>query len=82
MSVKLTTDEPFFICQSGETMTEKEAQSWFRRTAGEARQEGARWVRFSYHPEIQHLRIVEGWHVRPDDEGDIRWSLTTSRSAK
>lgn len=68
--------EPEYIRQSGDVMTDDEARDWYAEAASEARAAGITHARFSYHPDIPNLRIVEGWRVRPADEGDIRWALT------
>lgn len=74
-------EEPDYIRQTGEVMTPEEAHEWFQCAAAEARANGITHARFSYHPTIEHLRIVEGWKTRPVDEGEIRWALTSEAPA-
>jgi hypothetical protein len=75
------TQGPCYIRQSGDTMTDEEGFEWFQAAGAEARQKGCTFARFSYHPDIPNLRIVEGWIARPTDQGDIRWALTFGDTA-
>jgi hypothetical protein len=67
--------EPDYIRQSGDPMTEGEQVSWFQEARAEAEAEGAMHLRYSVHPEIPNLRLVEGWKDRPSNEGEPRWQL-------
>jgi hypothetical protein len=69
--------EPVYIRQSAEPMTDEESHRWFHGCADEAISKGVTWARYSVHPEIENLRIVEGWLKQPDDQGEIRWALTS-----
>lgn len=74
------SDEPFYVRQTAEQMTEDEARRWFHEAAEEACQGGAKWARYTVHPDIKHLMIVEAWRERPDDEGEPRFALTHSQA--
>jgi len=74
--------EPEYLRQSGDVMTDVQAAAWYRAAALEARAEGITHARFSYHPDIPHLRIVEGWLERPADEGAVRWALTVADTSE
>lgn len=67
--------EPIYIRQSGDELTEAEANQWFAVAAQEARIEGTTWFRASVHPTIPNLRLMEAWLERPDDDGEQRWAL-------
>jgi hypothetical protein len=71
--------EPFYIRQTADLKTPDEAREWLREAIAEARSEGATFFRASYHPEIAHLHLVEGWTVQPEDQGEVRWALTYSQ---
>lgn len=67
---------PIYVRQCGDEMTEGEARRWYDGLADELIAAGVTWVRYSVHEHIANLRIVEGWRVRPHDEGEVRWALT------
>lgn len=67
--------EPEYLAQSGEPLTDAEQSAWFQRRRQEAEAEGATHLRYSVHPEIPNLRLIEGWAARPANEGEPRWQL-------
>jgi hypothetical protein len=71
--------EPDFLRQLGDPMTPEEFHAWLRSASTEMRKNGATHLRVSAHPEIEHLRLLEGWKVTPKDQGEPRWQLTTTR---
>lgn len=72
----LTPTEPDYIRQSGDVMDQDQQSAWFEEARAEAEDEGAKHLRYSVHPDIPNLRLVEGWSIRPGNEGDPRWQLT------
>lgn len=72
----LTPVEPEYLRQSGDPMSDGEQVSWFQEARAEAEAEGVTHLRYSVHPEIPNLRLVEGWSTRPANEGEPRWQLT------
>jgi hypothetical protein len=58
-------------------MTEQGRMNWWRHHAQEAELKGATWHRFSYHPQNPNLILYEGWKVRPDDQGEPRFQLSS-----
>lgn len=67
-----------FLAQNGDATTTDEQTAWFTATADEFRGQGATHFRYSRHPTIPNLCLVEGWKVRPANEGDPRWLLTSA----
>lgn len=71
--------EPFYIRQSNEPMDTVQRNEWASKCADEARLEGAQLCRFSIHPTIPHLFLVEGWKLKAHEVGDQsepRWQLS------
>lgn len=74
--------EPFYIRQHGAfaELTEKERHAWFKNADMEATMQGAHWLRYSLdNPRAPTMALVEGWELRPVNEGAIRWQLTLSK---
>lgn len=67
--------DPDYLRQSGDPMTDDQQVAWFQAAKSEAEGEGVKHLRYSVHPTIPNLRIVEGWAVRPANEGDPRWQF-------
>lgn len=62
--------EPFYIRQSAEH-TDPDAQyEWMKLCASEAQAEGAKFCRFSRHPELLSLVLVECWRESMQEVGD------------
>lgn len=74
-------EEPFFIAQSADFKEPHAQEAWMIARATEAREEGATWYRFSAHPTIPYVRLVEAWKERPKDEGAPRWQMTSKERA-
>lgn len=69
------SEEPIYVRQTGDVTSASEATKWFSEAANEARAEGATWFRASV-DETLRLLLLEGWRVRPLDQGEPRWALT------
>ncbi len=68
--------EPFYIRQSNEPMDSVALNEWAAACAKEAQEQGANLGRFSIHPTIPHLYLVEGWKDKiVPDQGEPRWQL-------
>ena len=67
--------EPDFIYQTAEPMDVSQRREWIRERYREAGNLGATWHRTSFHPDDNHLILVESWKIRPKDEGEARWQL-------
>lgn len=67
-----------FLAQNADATTEEDQNLWFRAAASAFEACGAKHVRFSRHPTIPNLCLVEGWKVPPANEGEPRWALTTA----
>jgi hypothetical protein len=62
--------EPDFIAQTAELMTDVERRKWANERAAEFFNQGATHHRLTAHETIPHLLLLEGWKVRPEDEGE------------
>lgn len=71
------SEEPEFISQTAEPMNFGERREWFSKQAHDATKNGATFHRFAMHPEIPHLTLYEGWKMRPEDQGEPRFQLTS-----
>lgn len=73
----MTPTEPFYLRQTADLRTPDAQRVWFKTCADEAKAEGAQHARFSIHPSIPNLLLVEAWRERPRDviEGEQRWML-------
>lgn len=72
--------EPFYIRQTAEPRTQTDRRLWVEQAVAEARGQGAKLFRCSYHPDNENLLLVEAWNAdarEVGDQGAIRWSLTT-----
>ena len=69
-------EEPFYIWQTGELMSDAERQAWFEAATKEAHARGATFFRFSIHETIPHLILIEGWKKQPADQGEPRFAVT------
>lgn len=67
--------EPEFLAQSGEPMSSEERLIWLEAQAAAGRAAGATFFRASIHPGISDLILMEGWIVRPDEQGEPRWQM-------
>jgi hypothetical protein len=65
-------DEPDFIRETDDVGDTTEAKVWFGKVREAFTSEGATWCRFSWMPDGKRL-LVEGWRVRPSNEGPTRW---------
>lgn len=74
----VSREEPFFIRQCGDPLPDGVLPiDWFSARCEEARKEGATFARYSIHPEMENLLLIEAWKERPADQGEIRWQLTS-----
>lgn len=71
----LSAAEPEYLRQSGDPMTEAGQTAWFQGARQEAEAEGVTHLRYSVHPYIPNLRLVEGWAERPANERVPRWQF-------
>lgn len=67
--------EPDFLYQTSEPMTEQGRLEWSRNMAMDAFRLGGHHARVSVHPEIPDLLLVEAWKEAPEDMGEPRWQL-------
>lgn len=70
-----------FVAQSAKPMTGPEREAWLTDVKREMKHRGATHFRFSTHPDIPHLHLVEGWRSTPANEGDPRWALASGNPA-
>lgn len=70
-----TNEEPDFLSQTGEVLTDDERRAWFKARVDEAHKQGAVMARYSIHETIPNLALFEAWKVSPKDQGDVRWQL-------
>jgi hypothetical protein len=73
--------EPDFVAQNGDALTREEHDAWVKRCVETATAEGCTHARWTKHDQIPHLFLVEAWKVRPDDEGEPRFALTTANAS-
>ena len=52
-----------------------EWKSWFMREETAMRKKGGTWFRYAHTPDAKRF-LIEGWKVKPDDEGEPRFSDT------
>lgn len=70
----MSRTEPDFISELGMvTDNPHEWQSWFNREQVAMGKKGATWFRYAHSPDMRRF-LIEGWKVRPDDEGEPRFS--------
>jgi hypothetical protein len=69
------SEEPDFIYQNGERLTDKERREWFCDRAAEAFRHGAVLMRATIHPMERDLILLEGWRVHPKNQGEPRWQM-------
>jgi hypothetical protein len=62
--------EPDFISQTAEPMSKVERRKWAIERAAEFFNQGATHYRLTSHETIPNLLLLEGWKVRPEDEGE------------
>lgn len=79
--------EPFYIRQTSGPRTDAEMRDWFMKCYDEAKADGGHFARFSCHPDVEGLLLVEVWKERHvADQGPQRWSLEeqceTDRTSK
>lgn len=77
------TAEPDFLRQTAEFAgkTPDERSVWFAACAEEGRALGMTWGRYSVDDaKNPTMGLVEGWKVRPADEGPIRWQMTLANA--
>jgi hypothetical protein len=82
---KVPDGEPFYVRQHGAfaQLNERQGRKWFQTAHREAKKEGAVWLRYSVDNALEPtMALVEGWKVRPKNEGEIRWQLTLSNDGK
>ena len=73
-------EEPEFLSQTGDPMTQEQRMEWFRWRAADAAERGATFHRFSIFPEMPHVILHEGWKARPQDQGEPRFQMCESQS--
>lgn len=74
----MSTIEPDFWRQSAEPLADADARfKWFSDAALAMNEQGATFFQMSVHPDIEHLRLIEGWKEKPPggDCGAPRWAL-------
>lgn len=62
--------EPDFIAQTAKPMSIMERRKWVFERAAEFYHQGAVHHRLTAHETIPHLLLLEGWKVRPEEEGE------------
>lgn len=67
--------EPDIISQTAEPKTLDERRAWFDAQVAAGKKAGVVLARVSYHPDKPEILLYEGWKVRPDDQGEPRFSL-------
>lgn len=63
-------EEPIYVAMTGEHWDS--GLDWFDARAKEARDQGATFFRYS-HDEPHKMLLIEGWKIRPNDQGEQRW---------
>lgn len=73
--------EPFYVAQTEECKTREERDAWLHAIVDDARSKGGSWSRVTLgcegHPD---LLLFESWKVRPEDQGQPRFTLTEAAS--
>ncbi len=72
--VIMPKDTPHVIRQTPQPMTDDHAKAWFDEQVKEARALGVTFPRFAHHPDRPGIYLFEGWKVRPEDQGEPRFS--------
>jgi hypothetical protein len=76
--------EPIYVRQAAESMSIPERRAWLTEAGKEAAAKGATFCRYSMHPDIPDLVMVEGWSASVSEvmaaggQGEPRWALTTT----
>lgn len=77
--------EPVYIAQTAEPehLTPEGLGAWYQRCIEEGRARGCTFGRFSVddHTNVK-MALVEGWVERPEDQGEIRWQMTTTANQR
>ena len=76
--------EPTYIAQNGDLTDRASLHAWFRERVAEAHErDGCDHFRYSLHPEIPNLALVEGWAGKPEgwDYGEPRWQFAAGKAA-
>ncbi len=77
-----TNEEPDFLSQNGDALTDEERRAWFKVRAAEANEQGAVMARYSIHETIPNLALFEAWKVAPTSQGEQRWQLVPASSIR
>lgn len=68
--------DPFYVAQTEECKTREDRDAWLHTIMDDARAKGGAWSRVTLgcegHPD---LLLFESWKVRPENEGQPRFSL-------
>ena len=71
-------EEPDFLSQNGEALTDDERRAWFKARSAEAYEQGAVMARYSIHETIPNLALFEAWKIAPQSQGEPRWQLVAA----
>lgn len=61
---------------------EEEIHAWLRATARDFKEKGMTFFRASHPPDDPLQMYLEGWKVRPDDQGPCPWEVPAGAVAK
>lgn len=70
--------EPDFIMQAAELTTWVERSDWFLKGMRDMKKDDVTFVRCSLHPDQSHICLLEGWLIKPKDQGEPRFQMTTA----
>lgn len=68
-------DEPFYVAQTGERLTDEQRHAWLYAHHQQAKMEGAQAGRVAVHPTIPDLVLFEAWKDRDPDKAEPNWQL-------
>lgn len=67
--------EPDYLAQTAEPMDHQQRWAWCEDHARRAEEAGCTWRRYTIHQERSELLLMEGWKVRPENEGEPRFQF-------
>lgn len=68
-------EEPEFIAQRYGFDDNAEVQKWINKQCDAMRESEATWFRATIHPDDDQLVLLEGWKMRPKDQGEPRFQF-------
>lgn len=69
--------EPIYIAQNAECKTNQEVFDWFAARAQDAKNAGAKLIRYTRDENNPFLLLVEGWDDERANQGSPNWQLVS-----